>query len=407
VKVSRRAVLWIAFAVVHLAVAIFGFTMPNQPMGDVYFVYLPWSLDALRGHGIVGVDTAWVYPQLALVPMILAQGLRWIAGYEIAWAIMVTAFNAIAFALLLGRGRSAGRSTAAVFWLAYTALLGPIALYRIDAVTVPLAIAGCLWLVGRPWVASVLLAVATWIKVWPAALLVAALIAVRRRAALIGGALVVSGLVVWGVVALGGGRHVLGFITDQTDRGLQLEAPVSMVYLWRAVAGIPGSNIYYDRDLLTFQVMGPNVDAVIGVMTPLLMLAVLAIALVGLFKTRRGASFVTLFPPLALSLVLALIVFNKVGSPQYLTWVIAPVVIGLVIDRRRWRAIASAALAAALLTQIEYPLMYGYLLAADPVAATVLTVRNLLMIALLVWSVVRLVRVPERARHPIPERSAT
>jgi hypothetical protein len=405
--VSRRAVLWVAFAVVHLVVAIFGFTMPNQPMGDVYFVYLPWSLDALRGDGIVGVDTAWVYPQLALVPMILAHGLRWIAGYEVAWAIMVTGFNAIAFALLVGRGRSAGRSTAAVFWLAYTALLGPIALYRIDAVTVPLAIAGCLWLVGRPWVASVLLAVATWIKVWPAALLAAALIAVRRRVAVIGGALIVSGLVVWAVVALGGGRHVLGFITDQTDRGLQLEAPVSMVYLWRAVAGIPGSYIYYDRDLLTFQVVGPNVDAVIDVMTPLLMLAVLAIAAVGLFKTRRGASFVALFPPLALSFVLALIVLNKVGSPQYLTWVIAPVVIGLVIDRRRWRGIASAALAAALLTQIEYPLMYGYLLGADPVAAAILTVRNLLMVALLVWSVVRLVRVPERARHPIPERSAT
>ena len=54
-------------------------------------------------------------------------------------------------------------------------------MYRIDAVTVPLAVAGCLWLVGRPLVASVLLAVATWIKVWPAALLAAAFIAVRRR----------------------------------------------------------------------------------------------------------------------------------------------------------------------------------------------------------------------------------
>ena len=49
-------------------------------------------------------------------------------------------------------------------------------------------------------------------------------------------------------------------MTDQTDRGLQLEAPVSAFYLWRAVARIPGSFIYYDRDLLTFQVAGPEVD---------------------------------------------------------------------------------------------------------------------------------------------------
>ncbi|GAA1946587.1 hypothetical protein [Microbacterium deminutum] len=404
---SRRAGLWIAFAVVHIAVAVFGFLMPNQPMGDVYFVYEPWSQQALDGRGIVGIDTSWVYPQLALLPMLLAFGIRWIAGYEIAWAIMVTALNAIAFALLIGRGRSAGRSTAAVFWLAYVALLGPIAMYRIDAVTVPLAVAGCLWLVGRPWVASVLLTIATWIKVWPAALLAAAIVAVRRRAALVGGALVVSAAVVCTVIALGGGAHVLGFITDQTGRGLQLEAPISMFYLWRAVAHIPGSFIYYDRKLLTFQVTGPEVDVVIALMTPILMLVVIAITVLGVLKARRGASFAALFPPLAVSLVLALIVVNKVGSPQYLTWVIAPIVIGLVIDRRRWWGIASAALGMALLTQLEYPLLYGYLLVADPVAAGVLTVRNLLMIALLVWSIVRLARVPVRARHPVSEHSAT
>ena len=92
----------------------FGFTMPNQPMGDVYLVYEPWARDALAGHGIVGIDGEWVYPQLALLPMLLAQGLEWIAGYEVAWALMVTALDALAFALLVGRGRSAGRTTAAV-----------------------------------------------------------------------------------------------------------------------------------------------------------------------------------------------------------------------------------------------------------------------------------------------------
>ena len=49
-----------------------------------------------------------------------------------------------------------------------------------------------------------------------------------------------------------------------------------------------------------------------------------AVAGLGAFKAWRGASFVRLFPPLALALVLAFIVFNKVGSPQYMTWIIAP-----------------------------------------------------------------------------------
>jgi hypothetical protein len=404
--VSRRAWLWIAFVAVHLTVAIFGFTMPNQPMGDVYFVYEPWAEQAVNGFGIVGVNSSWVYPQLAIVPMLLALALRWIAGYEVAWAILVTIVDAVAFAILIGRARSAGRVTAAVFWLAYTALLGPIAMYRIDAITVPLAIVGCLWLVGRPWVASIVLSVATWIKVWPAALLAAAVVAVRRRYTMIAGALIVSGVVVLAVVVLGGGAHVLGFITDQTGRGLQLEAPISMFYLWRAVQRIDGSFIYYDNELLTFQVAGPEVDTVIGVMTPLLMIAVAAILVIGIVKTRRGASFAALFPPLALSLVLALIVVNKVGSPQYLTWIVAPIVMGLVIDRRRWWKLASAALGVALLTQLEYPLLYGFLLTANPVAAAVLTVRNLLLIVLLAWAIVKLVQVRVRARHPVIERSA-
>ena len=402
---SRRAVLWAAFVVVHVGVAWLGFAMPNMPMGDVYLVYEPWTRDALAGHGIVGIDFEWVYPQLALLPMILAQGLEWIAGYEIAWALTVTGLDALAFALLVGRGRSAGRAAAAAFWLAYLALLGPIAMYRIDAVTVPLAIAGCLWLVGRPLVASVLLAVATWIKVWPAALLAAAFIAVRRRITLLGGALLVSAVTVWTVIAMGGGAHVFGFIAGQTERGLQLEAPISMVYLWRAVAKIDGSFIYYDQDLLTFQATGPQVDAVIALMTPLLFAPVAAVAVLGAVKAWRGASFASLFPPLALSLVLALIVVNKVGSPQFLTWLIAPLVVALVIDRRRWWPFAAAALGAALLTQLIYPMMYGLLLGAHPLAVAVLTARNLLMVGLLVWAITRLARVPQRARHPVAHRT--
>ena len=79
-NVSRRAWLWIAFAVVHVIVAVLGFVMPNQPMGDVYFVYEPWANQALDGRGIPGVDSDWIYPQLALIPMILANGIAVIVG---------------------------------------------------------------------------------------------------------------------------------------------------------------------------------------------------------------------------------------------------------------------------------------------------------------------------------------
>ena len=56
----RRTALWIAFAFVHVLVAWLGFAFPNEPMGDVYRVYEPWSLQALDGCCIVGITEAWV-----------------------------------------------------------------------------------------------------------------------------------------------------------------------------------------------------------------------------------------------------------------------------------------------------------------------------------------------------------
>jgi hypothetical protein len=247
--------------------------------------------------------------------------------------------------------------------------------------------------VRRPWLASVLLAVATWIKIWPAAVIAAAVIAVRRRFAVIGGAAIVSIATLLTVVVAGGGAYALGFLTEQTSRGLQLEAPVSAVYLWQAMLGLPGSAIYYAQDIITFEVTGPGVDAVIAAMTPLLAIAVLAVAGLGAYKAWRKAPFSALFPPLALALVLAFVVFNKVGSPQYMAWLVPPVVIGLVLARQRWAAPAILVLFVSWLTQLVYPILYDALLGAQFLPVFILTVRNALLVVLFVWSFARLARV--------------
>ncbi|WP_439591468.1 glycosyltransferase 87 family protein [Microbacterium sp.] len=398
---SRRAWLWIAFVLVHVAVAVSGFVWPTQPMGDLSIAYQPWVNQALSGGGIPGIASDWVYPQLAIVPMIVAGSwAQLFGGYEIAWAILVTLCDALAFALLIGAARSRGRVLAAGFWLAFAAALGPVGMYRIDAITVPLAIAACLWLVGRPALASALLAIGTWIKVWPAALLLAAIIAVRRRVAVFAGAAVTTAVVLLGILALGGISHAFGFVGGQTGRGLQLEAPVSAYLLWRVVLGMPDSAVVYDQALNTMQVQGPGAEVVSAVMTPLLFVVLAAVAALGAVKAVRGASFVRLFPPLALAVTLGFIVLNKVGSPQFQVWLIAPLVLALVISRRRWRGFAVGGLAAALLTQFVYPLTYLGVMSAEVGPVAILTTRNLLLVALFVWSLVELVRVPARVRHP-------
>jgi hypothetical protein len=416
-------VLWIAFVLVHVGVAVLGWHQPNAPMGDVYLVYERWSAAWLNGGwidpsvygltqvreyvGFVGIDEPWVYPQLAIIPMLLARAFAFIDGYTPAWAILVTIIDALAFALLVGRGRSRGRVTAAWFWLAFLALIGPIGLYRIDTVTVALAVAGGLWLVGRPWLGSSLLAIGVWIKVWPAAIIAAAVIALRRRFAVIGGAIAVTVVTAGTVALLGGGSHILGFIGDQTGRGLQIEAPVSSFYLWRSALMLPDSAVFYDPDMLTFQVSGPFLNQMIAIMTPVLVLVMASIAGLGAYKVWRRATFARLFPALTLALVLGFIVFNKVGSPQYQVWIIAPLVLGLVLDRRRWAKPAVLGLLIALLTQIVYPLLYDGLMLSYPypLPTLMLTLRNAAVVALFIWTVVILVRVPtHRVARAVPSR---
>lgn len=399
--------LWGAFLLVHLLVAAMGWVYPSQPMGDVVLVYEPWSASALGGGAVVGITETWVYPQLALVPMLLAKLLSMplipvlgVSGaYVVAWAGLVTALDALAFAVLVRRSPSRARALAGWFWVDALLLLGPIALYRIDAVTVPLAVIGGLWIGRRPAVAAALLTIGAWIKIWPGALVLAAVIAARGRVRTLLAAAAVTVGVAAGLLLLGAGDELFGFLTEQTGRGLQIEAVAATPFLWLAVAG--AARIEYSFEILTFQIGAEGADAVGTVLTPLMAAAVVVITAVGALKALRGAAFPRLFPPLAMSLVAALIVCNKVGSPQFQTWLIAPAVLWLVLDRVRARGPAVLVLALCALTCLVYPLGYDGLLRAELLPVLVLTLRNLLLIVLVVVGIRALLRVPT---HRPPRR---
>ncbi|MFJ6427437.1 hypothetical protein [Microbacterium maritypicum] len=401
---ARVVALWSVFLIVHALTAWAGWVYPSQPMGDVVLVYEPWASSALGGGPIVGVTETWVYPQLALVPMLVAAVLSAplvpllgvSSAYLVGWAVLVVILDAVAFAVLVGRAPSHARRVAAWFWCGALVLLGPIALYRIDAITVPIAVIGGLWLVSRPAVGAALLTVGAWIKIWPGALVLAAVVALRARVRVLVAAAVVSVGVVATLFLLGADTEVLGFLTEQTGRGLQIEAVAATPFLWLAVAG--AARIEYSFEILTFQITAPGVDVVAAALTPLMAIAVLAVTAVGALKAVRGASFPRLFPPLALTLVTLLIVTNKVGSPQFQTWMIAPVILWLVLDRVRARVPAVVVLALCLLTCLVYPIGYDALLRADALSVAVLTVRNVLLVVLLVLGIRALVRVP--VRHP-------
>ncbi|WP_157377150.1 glycosyltransferase 87 family protein [Agromyces sp. Root1464] len=399
---GTRAALWTGFALVHAALIWLNLAAPGYPLGDVTAVYRLWAENAAHGWLRMGIDAPWVYPILAFAPMAasLAFGSAW---YAQTWLAIVTVLDAIAFSVLIGRASlSRPRRIAAWWWLGFLALLGPIAFGRIDAITVPFAITGLLWAAGRPRVAATLLTIGAWIKVWPAALVAALVIAARRRLEVLTVAVSLSVGILGVSLLAGAGTNAMGFIAEQAGRGLQVEAPLAVAWLWQIVAGSKSVRIVYDRQILTFQIDGPGADVAAALTTPLMALGVLVVVLVGVRAARRGAVFGRLLPPLALSLVVVLMLANKVGSPQFATWLAAPVILGLVLRPGRFAVPAFVAASIALFTHIIYPYWYGWLLIADPAFVLLLTGKSLLLVVLLVWGIRSIWRLgsPRSPRSP-------
>jgi hypothetical protein len=270
--------------------------------------------------------------------------------------------------------------------------------------TVPLAIVGALLLAQHPRATAVLLTVATWVKVWPAAMIAAIFIAAPGRRRFLGIVLGTSAAIIVIALAFGSGVNVFSFVSQQTGRGLQIEAPVSSIWMWMAAARVPDMSVYYDLKILTYQVTGPGSSVAAAVMTPIFGVAAIAVAVLGIIAIRRKASVTELLPALMLGFITAFFAFNKVGSPQYMTWLAAPIILGIATHAsghgRSFRMPAVLTLVAAGLTQLIYPYNYNAVLELNPFFLSMLTLRNVLLFVILGWAIREVWRASRSgARH--------
>ena len=299
--------------------------------------------------------------------------------------------HAVAMAKLTDRGRNREALVAGWWWLGFILLMGWLGFARMDGFTAPIVLIGLVYGVAHPFVASLLLSLATWVKVWPAAVVLALLSAARRRGAvLLAG--VLATLVAVGVAAASGSLHkIADFATQQGDRGMQLEATFTTPWLWLSVLHIGDSHMYMNTDINSMQVDGPGSDVMSKLMQPLfLVAAVVVVALIvrGLRNGLRAGALdrTALFLAGSLTMVTAFIVFNKVGSPQFMVWLGPVIAVGLVHDRRAWRTPALLAVLIGIATFFIYPLFYTALSHNNPAMALVLTIRNVLLVVMMWWS---------------------
>jgi uncharacterized membrane protein len=395
---SRSLALLAGFLAVHGWLTVLGTRIKPETFNDLD-LYRWWVNNGFAAHSWPVFDFPWVYPAGAIAPMAVAGagGTGATTTYELAWSALVMVLDAFAILILVRHGRVRG----AWWWLGFQTLLGMVAIGRLEGIIAPMMVVGLSLALERPQFSAALLTAGAWIKIAPGALLIALASAVRRPVRdVVVPAVVTCAVVVAAVVAGGGGANLLSFLTVQGNRGLQVESVAATPWVLAASARHDVA-ITYNTAINTYEVTGPGTSQLNSSLDAMLLVGLVILAAL-IWRARRRGSHALLASALATSALL--IVLNKVGSPQFASWLAPPVAVALSRigddDAPRpsregwhsWRVLATLLLVVAGLTQAVYPFGYTGVVSAELGMGLVLAMRNLLLVVVLTLAVVAVVR---------------
>lgn len=368
-------------------------TASGDPFGDVRYVYAAWVNSMNQGHYLLGITEPWVYPFLAQVPIWLASFI--VPGeYMSGWYLLVVNTNMLLIAYILGWGKRIDRYKAAWFFIACVFLIGPVAIARLEVFSVALSVMAVIAFLDNKESKSIqLFNLATWIKVSPMAALASILVITDQKKKYFINLLIATAVILAVGFALGGRMEMFSFIGMQSGRGIQIESGIAIIWLVQLMLGIPGIKVFYDQEIVTFQIQGFGVTEIASIMT-FVQLGALAITLVLAFLAKRkGVDRNTLFAWTFLTATLDLVVFNKVGSPQYELWVVAAAMVGMLVRVEKWRPVIWVTIVCSGLSWLIFPVFYGAILDGNPFGVALLVARNLGVIFTLIYANRQLIRL--------------
>ncbi|RRD49808.1 DUF2029 domain-containing protein [Buchananella hordeovulneris] len=363
-----------------------------------------------------GWQTLREYPVAAVG---LMRGLNFLAGADLAtFRILFLLVNLacdLAFVWLLLRQPSPWRHLAVWVWIVGVACLGGFIMYRFDLIPATLAAGAVLLLVGRDAAgarrsaaAGALLALAISLKLWPAALVPVLWAAARRRLPFLAGLTASLAILTTWAVAVAGGERFLSALTNQGERGLQIESvwatPVQLLRYFD-----PGA-AWAEWEFGAIHLHGTLVG-------PMLALSTAATALGGAYILALAWQLARRRPPATAALaslvtVLIVVASSAVFSAQFVIWALPLASLALVVAgpddcpaggvrqclaaRRNYLLGAGGLVVLAWFTGWLYPVVYDDFLAFGPTpiqarGLLVLLVRNVLFagltgyLAVLTW----------------------
>jgi len=195
------------------------------------------------------------------------------------------------------------------------------------------------------------------------------------------------------------------------ERPLQIESVLGTPQLLGQLLGADRASWAWSHG--SHSLVAPGVGFAANVSGGLTLLAVAAVYLVAWLRRERLRAAPADQALVVLALLLALMTFGKVLSPQYFIWILPAW--ALVAARDRWIAVLGGLTLA--LTQAEFPARYWYLLDMEPVTLAIVITRNTLLLATFALALRRVWGLPtdqhevpivnSRATPLLPNRSLT
>jgi hypothetical protein len=325
-----------------------------------------WLVE-LDAHGIAAALPEYPWPAVLLLDLPLRLGVPTLLHYFATVIVFLLLLDAV-MTWLLWRGAGRRLAPGVWLWVLFVPALGPLVLARFDLVPAVLAAGALLAARDAPGRAGTLAALGAAFKVWPAVLLPALLLAGERAARLraLGGFMACSvAVLVVTAVAAGWARAVSPFAMLAT-RGLHLEAFAALPLLWaRYMEGGSRWSVTFSEACHCHELVGPGTGwaAAAGMLVLLAGAAVTVLLYARAFARPAAERCAAQGALLAAFLLLVWIVGARVFSPQFLLWLAAPLAVAGVLPGGTLRALDVALIvAAALLTQLVYPLGYEALL---------------------------------------------
>ena len=348
-------------------------------LGTDIHLYWTWAEVLLSGHYPLA-DPMWQYPPLAGFVFVL--GTKAVIDPMLSFMILALAADATIFAMLYRRARRTDSLAGPWTYVLAGLAVGPVLLTRFDLFPTLFAVAALLTL-SKPIRSGALLAVGALLKVWPAFLIVA----YRRRAlprAIAGFAAVA---IVGTMLLVSWGPHAGSFLSEQGQRGIQIESVGAAPFVLANFFGYQLETIFRYGSL--------EIDASgAGLIGSILTLAgFVAIGYLA-YRRLRGRLEHVQGADIALVIVLVSISTSRVFSPQYMVWVAGIAAVCMLSRETIMKPIVYLTIAVSVLGQLVYPANYGSMMEGSFWGVTWQLARIGLLVLATVWAYIKVIKAP-------------